>query len=208
MNTSQITRRRRSAFTLIELVVVIAIIASLVTLLMPAIGQMFERGRETKCTNNLRQIGMLIQGAAMDNNGVYPEIENDRENPIHDEEQGTVQTLRELVEARGGTVDLVKCPSDIQSTLAHSKNGATTSYFEAKGSSYEWYPYYEGENVNAVNRYGRMGIRTLPPSQVRLLMDYAENGEGPHGRSVTGSKMHVFYADGSVRDVLLTKTVK
>ena len=141
----------------------------------------------------------------MDNNGTYPEIENDRENPIHEEERGTVQTLRELVENRGGTAELLKCPSDVQATLAHMKNGGSSSYFAAKGSSYEWYPYYEGENVNAVNRYGRMGIRTLPPNQVRLLMDYAENGEGPHRRSATGSKMHVFYADGSVRDVVLMK---
>jgi len=36
-------------------------------------------------------------------------------------------------------------------------------------------------------------------------MDYAENGEAPHNRSAESSSMHVFYADGSVRTVVLTK---
>ena len=208
MNVHQSSHRRASGFTLLELIVVIAVIAALAALLVPAAGQIFERGRVAKCTNNLRQTGMLIHAAAMDNNGAYPEIENDPENPIHDSAEGEVQTLRELVEARGGTAAILQCPSDLEAKLARQKNGGTTSFFELKGSSFEWYPYYEGENVNAVQRYGRMGVRTLPPSRVRLLMDYAEHGEGPHSRTITGSKMHVFYADGNVRDVLLAKEQK
>ena len=201
--------RRRSGFSLLELVVVIAIIAALTALLAPAATQMFERGRSATCMNNLRQIGMLIHSAALENNGAYPQIENDPEDPIHSEEKdGKVWTMRELVEDRGGTIEILKCPSDVQAKLAHNKNGSVTSYFEGKGSSYEWYPYYEGENVNAVKRYGRFGVRTLPPSQVRLLMDYAENGEAPHSRSLTGSTMHAFYGDGSVRKVVLTKETK
>jgi prepilin-type N-terminal cleavage/methylation domain-containing protein len=200
--------RRRAGFTLLELLVVIAIIAALASLLAPAATQMFERGRSATCMNNLRQIGMLVHSAALENNGAYPQIENDPEDPIHSEEDGKIWTMRELVEDRGGTIEILKCPSDVQAKLAHVKNGSVTSYFEGKGSSYEWYPYYEGENVNAVKRYGRFGVRTLPPSQVRLLMDYAENGEAPHHRSLTGSTMHVFYGDGSVRNVVLTKETK
>jgi prepilin-type N-terminal cleavage/methylation domain-containing protein/prepilin-type processing-associated H-X9-DG protein len=61
---------RRSAFTLIELLTVIAIIGILAAIIIPVVGRVRESARNSTSLANLRQIGLTNQLFAQDNKGL------------------------------------------------------------------------------------------------------------------------------------------
>jgi prepilin-type N-terminal cleavage/methylation domain-containing protein len=65
--------RRRSAFTLIEILVVVAIISILAALLLPALSSAKARSKQVGCINNLKQLALGFQMYAADNEGRLPE---------------------------------------------------------------------------------------------------------------------------------------
>ena len=65
-------QRKPLGFTLVELLVVVAIMGILAALLFPLGKSMIEKGNSTKCISNLRQIGGAIGQYTLDNNGYIP----------------------------------------------------------------------------------------------------------------------------------------
>ena len=61
-----------SAFTLIELLIVITIIAVLASIALPAFTGVKERADQTKDLSNAKQIALALRQFAIDNNGSYP----------------------------------------------------------------------------------------------------------------------------------------
>lgn len=64
--------KKKRAFTLVELLVVISIIALLVSILMPALGKARFQAKVLTCMTNLHQWGQIINLYAAENNGRLP----------------------------------------------------------------------------------------------------------------------------------------
>ncbi len=66
------TRSTRSGFTLIELLVVVAIIALLISILLPSLAGARKQARAIKCAANLRDVGLAFAGYLGESRGIYP----------------------------------------------------------------------------------------------------------------------------------------
>ncbi len=73
-----------NAFTLVELLVVIGIIALLIAILLPVLAKAREAARETRCQSNLRQLGIGLQMYCDANKGLIPADSNSgsKSNPV------------------------------------------------------------------------------------------------------------------------------
>lgn len=97
-------RSRPSAFTLVELLAVLAIITVLAGIAFPIVGQIQLAGKKTECLSNMRQIGLGLQLYANDNQGNFPETTHTR-----DLDQSWISTLAPYI----GDLDKVRiCPAD------------------------------------------------------------------------------------------------
>jgi prepilin-type N-terminal cleavage/methylation domain-containing protein/prepilin-type processing-associated H-X9-DG protein len=68
----------RRAFTLIELLTVIAIIGILAAIIIPTVGRVRESARGSQCVSNFRQINLALKVYAEDNKGYLPASARDK----------------------------------------------------------------------------------------------------------------------------------
>src|SRR5439155_792429 len=68
----EMSMRRPSAFTLVELLVVIGIIAVLIAILLPTLARAREAANRTACLSNMRQLSTLLRMYASSYNDVLP----------------------------------------------------------------------------------------------------------------------------------------
>jgi prepilin-type N-terminal cleavage/methylation domain-containing protein len=179
------------AFTLIELLIVIAIIAILASFATPTIGSAIERGRSAKCVNNLRQIGVAVQQYISDNDNTFPSIRIEGEDPVPGQEGS--EPL-DVLGPYGVTLATLTCPND----AALGAKGSFAKY----DTSYMFSPIVDGENAINPKIYSRRGIFSV--SNVgRLTVASDFTGIHPRRAVEEDSKflkngMNVLKADGRV----------
>ena len=106
-----VRQRKRLGFTLIELLVVVAIIALLVTILMPSLARAKDLMRATACLSNMHHTGLAVQMYISENGESYPPSSCDlHENPA---DTWWINALQPF----SGTRLLYRCPSDEAETF-------------------------------------------------------------------------------------------
>lgn len=115
-------KSKKMTFTLIELIVVIAIIGILMTLLFPSLQRARQAGFKAVCTSNQKQIGILFQIYNTQNDAYYPTTSSSAQKISWDDMladyDGRNLTQAEKEEwhlTNTDNVEVYKCPGSLQS---------------------------------------------------------------------------------------------
>jgi len=183
------------------MLVVIAIIAILASLLLPALARAKAKAYNTVCINNLRHLGMATRLYSDDNNNMLPSAEILPTQPIDPQKPlpRICDVLASYVGRFGGTntnsATVFKCPTD------------KLGLFAAEGSSYEWNVDLNGHRIDETRSANMFRVKVIdgvvventnlvmrfPPETTPLLLDYEEF----HPRRPKPGK-NVVFMDGHV----------
>jgi prepilin-type N-terminal cleavage/methylation domain-containing protein/prepilin-type processing-associated H-X9-DG protein len=144
------------AFTLLELLVVIAVIALLIAILVPAMAAASSQARTAACGSNLRQLVLANTGYATENNGFYvPAAKDIWDNCGRHRWHGVRDNLNEPFDPRRGPLvrylgdgRVKQCPESVDFV----KGQPWSANFEQGCGGYGYNMTYLG------SRYGRKGL--------------------------------------------------
>jgi prepilin-type N-terminal cleavage/methylation domain-containing protein len=160
-----------SAFTLLEMLTVIGIIAILAAILIPAVSASRERSHIAFCANNLGQIGKALMA--------YVNDHNDRLPPVSRTDSESAWDI-ELLPYVGGVSNVFACPSDPYrsgggSIRTYSANGGYTSNTSPFGV-------YKATPPNGPLRFG-----DLDYNKSDIILIGERPGVSPGNRGYVGS---------------------
>lgn len=186
----ELDRRERRAFSLVELLVVISILAVLTGLLLPALSKGREAGRAAACLSNLRQVGVSLQLYTDEHGNRLPVMRdkvlkgtNDSSSPAVELPQTNSLPSPDMVLSNYlGNLAVLKCPSD-------------KDWFYKTGSSYSWNSLLNGQNAERLRILGM----DFKAHQIPLM--YGK--EKFHAARGKDKAQNFLYADGHIKNLLV-----
>ncbi len=149
--------RRIRAFTLIEMLVVVAIIALLLGIMMPSLREVRRISKKTVCQKNLDQIGLGLHAYLLTHKETFPYAAR---LPSWEVEEAIIAgrkpwlSLPVALKRELGTTDVFACPADRNTMCKPGDEGIqpdeeipTDRYFEHEGTSYEWESTLNGQTL-------------------------------------------------------------
>ncbi|HLK61457.1 MAG TPA: prepilin-type N-terminal cleavage/methylation domain-containing protein [Chthonomonadaceae bacterium] len=190
----------RRAFTLIELLIVIAIIAILAALLFPVFGAARAHARETVCLSNLRQIGQAITLYTQDYDEVYPHAIHAWFRLHPDSLPGmpeiapqvpALPLIQEVLQPYSHSHELFHCPSDY-GAFPLDQPAVLPSIYSVFGSSYFFVPWLNNETVGCFSR----------PAELVAGHDFDGEWHSWRGASFWDQRVSALYYDSHVKSIL------
>jgi len=154
--------RRRNAFTLVELLAVITIIAMLAGMISPSLQRVRAKAETTACQSNLRQIGTAVWLYIPENGNKFPSINNPWGTQYFTNEGAT--NLLGALGPYGLTAKVLACPADLRSK---------ESYYRRYTNSYEYLPYSSDEEASpgSITIYRDTNTFEIPFRRATLAWD-------------------------------------